>query len=346
MQLTENLMTRFLTFFIFGVSAFMVPALALELTPQAREDAALVSSDRPLARTIDTMRPLARIATQPSQVPALPLETTTIAPVTQSSALLGAAGADLFRVVNGLPNDPMAKLDLSHSTGRDLASSLILETHKELKKNIYFLQPRSPALFLPAAPKGLPVAPAAVSFDMAKQASEVTARAFFSGRVSSTMRPNRRPRGLGFSYSERWLARQPVVRGGAQWRCLTEALYFEARGETLKGQFAVAEVILNRVDSRKFPNSLCAVINQGTGRKHACQFSYTCDGRAEHVANRRVYNRLGKIADIMINGGNRNLTKGATYYHTTAVRPNWSRVFVHTTTIGVHKFYKPGKRRR
>ncbi|MGB0800126.1 MAG: cell wall hydrolase, partial [Planktomarina sp.] len=105
---------------------------------------------------------------------------------------------------------------------------------------------------------------------------------------------------------------------------------------------------LDAVDRKRgtqFPNSVCGVIHQGTGRKFACQFTYTCDGRAEHVGNRKVFNRLGKIADIMINGGQRNLTKGATYYHTTAVRPRWSRVFIHTTTIGVHKFYKPGRRR-
>ncbi len=349
MLLAENLMTRFLTFFIVGVVSFMVPALALELTPKAREDAALASSQRPIARTISTLRPVLRDA-EPAFAPVVVQPT--LPAGEQSASLMGAAGADISSVAialggsRWLPDDPVSKLSFSENSGRDVRSTLLAGTHQNLKKNIYFLQPRSPDLTMPAAPIGLPVAPASVSFALAQQASEVTSRAFFSGRVSSTMRPQRRPRGVAFSYTERWLARQPVVRGGAQWRCLTEALYFEARGETLKGQFAVAEVILNRVDSRKFPNTPCAVINQGTGRKFACQFTYTCDGRAEHVGNRKVYNRLGKIADIMLRGGSRNLTKGATYYHTTAVRPNWSRVFIHTTTIGVHKFYKPGKRRR
>ena len=75
----------------------------------------------------------------------------------------------------------------------------------------------------------------------------------------------------------------PVAKGGKEWACLTEALYFEARGETVKGQFAVAEVILNRVSSPSFPDTICGVINQGTGRKFACQFTYTCDGRAEVI---------------------------------------------------------------
>ena len=59
----------------------------------------------------------------------------------------------------------------------------------------------------------------------------------------------------------------PRRQGRSNWKCLAEALYFEARGETVKGQFAVAEVIMNRVKSARFPGSLCGVINQGTGKK-------------------------------------------------------------------------------
>jgi len=136
---------------------------------------------------------------------------------------------------------------------------------------------------------------------------------------------------------------RPKDRPNFQWKCLAEALYFEARGEPNQGQFAVAEVILNRVDSPKFPNSICEVVNQGTGRKHACQFSYTCDGKFERIANMAVYNQLAVIARAMIDGGKRQLSGGATYYHTTSVQPSWARRFEHTATIGIHKFYKPGK---
>ncbi|MDE0970524.1 MAG: cell wall hydrolase [Octadecabacter sp.] len=137
---------------------------------------------------------------------------------------------------------------------------------------------------------------------------------------------------------------RPKDRPNLQWKCLAEALYFEARGEPVQGQFAVAEVILNRVDSPKFPNSICKVVNQGTGRKHACQFSYTCDGKFERIANMAVYNQLVVIARAMIDGGMRQLSGGATYYHTTSVQPSWARRFEHTATIGIHKFYKPGRR--
>ncbi|KCV83284.1 hypothetical protein ATO10_00945 [Actibacterium atlanticum] len=143
------------------------------------------------------------------------------------------------------------------------------------------------------------------------------------------------------SYSRAWLDAMPKVSGDAQWQCLTEALYFEARGESVKGQFAVAEVILNRASSSKFPNSVCGVVHQGTGKKYQCQFTYTCDGHSEVVHEHAAHARMGKIARIMLDGAPRNLTGGATYYHTKAVSPSWSRKFNRTATIGQHHFYSP-----
>ncbi|MDQ2093507.1 cell wall hydrolase [Rhodobacteraceae bacterium 10Alg 79] len=149
-----------------------------------------------------------------------------------------------------------------------------------------------------------------------------------------------RPKGAGgLSYSPEFLASMPKASGDEQWRCLAEALYFEARGESIRGQFAVAEVIMNRVDSPLFPNTVCGVINQGTGRKFACQFTYTCDGHAEHINEPGAFARVGKIAKLMLKGAPRSLTKGATYYHTHAVKPSWSRKFQRTASIGVHYFY-------
>ena len=148
----------------------------------------------------------------------------------------------------------------------------------------------------------------------------------------------------GFNYDRAWLASQPTASGGAQFQCLAEALYFEARGESLKGQFAVAEVILNRVDSPRFPNSVCGVINQGTGRKYACQFTYTCDGLPEHISEPAAWDRVAKVAKAMLSGAPRALTNGATFYHTHAVRPSWSRKFTKTASIGDHFFYRAGYR--
>jgi spore germination cell wall hydrolase CwlJ-like protein len=103
-------------------------------------------------------------------------------------------------------------------------------------------------------------------------------------------------------------------------------------------------VILNRVKSARFPGSLCSVINQGTGKKYQCQFTYTCDGYAEVIAEPRAYTQVGKIARAVLDGKVPTLTDGATYYHTTAVKPRWSRVFTRTAHIGVHLFYRDGVR--
>ncbi len=134
----------------------------------------------------------------------------------------------------------------------------------------------------------------------------------------------------------------PHAEGNDEWRCLTEALYFEARGENLEGQFAVAEVILNRRDSKKFPSTVCGVIGQGSksGKKHACQFSYKCDGYAEVYSEKNAHIQVGKVARIMLDGKTRELTKGATFYHTGAVSPRWSRKFERTAKVGRHFFYK------
>ncbi|MDX8351357.1 cell wall hydrolase [Cognatiyoonia sp. IB215182] len=144
----------------------------------------------------------------------------------------------------------------------------------------------------------------------------------------------------GVVYDRAYLASLPVVDGDDEWACLAEALYFEARGETVRGMFAVGEVILNRVDSSAYPNTLCAVINQGTGRKYACQFTYTCDGLAETIGEPRSWERVGKVAQLLMEGTPRALTGGATHYHTKAVNPSWAQRFPRTAAIGSHYFYR------
>jgi spore germination cell wall hydrolase CwlJ-like protein len=138
-----------------------------------------------------------------------------------------------------------------------------------------------------------------------------------------------------------WLMAQPAPTGDAEWQCLTEAIYFEARGEGLEGQIAVAEVILNRADSPLYPRTVCGVVRQrGSG---GCQFSYVCDGRADRMREKAPADLAGRIARAMLDGAPRLLTDGATHFHTRSVKPGWSRRYAHTTTIGAHLFYrKPG----
>lgn len=129
---------------------------------------------------------------------------------------------------------------------------------------------------------------------------------------------------------------------GRSLQCLAEAIYFEARGESTRGQFAVAEVILNRVDSRKYPGSVCGVVTQGSGKgkRHGCQFSYACDGKKERVVNRAAFVKAAKIGKVLLSGRPRVLTGGATHFHTTSVRPGWSKRLTRTVRIGEHVFYR------
>ncbi len=139
-------------------------------------------------------------------------------------------------------------------------------------------------------------------------------------------------------YDEAWLAAQPAPAGDAEWECLRKAIYFEARGETLKGQFAVAEVILNRKESGRYPATVCAVVGQrGNG---GCQFSYVCDGRADAMGDAAAVDRAGRIARVMLDGAPRTLTTGAMYFHTRGVTPDWSHRFDQTASIGAHLFYR------
>lgn len=146
------------------------------------------------------------------------------------------------------------------------------------------------------------------------------------------------------NYTRAAVDKLPTPSRNREWECLTEALYFEARGETVKGIYAVGEVILNRVDDPRYPSTICKVINQGTGQKFRCQFTYTCDGRPETIADKRAFERVGKIAGHLLDDKARYLTKGATHYHTKSVNPKWSRVFPKTITIGYHHFYKEPSR--
>ena len=166
--------------------------------------------------------------------------------------------------------------------------------------------------------------------------------------VLTSLRPQVRPEGFAAleatlsssRFEEHFIREQPRATGGESWRCLTEALYFEARGEDLKGLYAVGEVILNRVEDRRYPGTVCGVVYQGTGRLHGCQFSYACDGRPEHINDAGAWNRVGKVARILLDGAPRVLTDGATHYHARWVSPSWARQFPRTASIGVHHFYR------
>lgn len=125
-----------------------------------------------------------------------------------------------------------------------------------------------------------------------------------------------------------------------QHACLSQAIYYEARGETQRGQIAVAEVIMNRVRSGYYPGSICGVVYQGSHRSTGCQFTFTCDGSLNHRPRGRAWDRAQRVATAVMLGYTRPITQGATHYHTHAVNPVWNSGLVETTSIESHVFYR------
>ena len=162
------------------------------------------------------------------------------------------------------------------------------------------------------------------------------------GRTFENYKKNQNDKSLSPSefFSAVSLDQLPTPKISTQTKCLAEAVYFEARGENLVGQLAVAEVILNRVDSKNFPNTVCEVISEGANRLNSCQFSYNCDGKPEHIKEKKSYNRIIKVSEILYNGAARLLTGGALFFHASEVSPAWSKKFKKTGEFGGHIFYR------
>lgn len=128
--------------------------------------------------------------------------------------------------------------------------------------------------------------------------------------------------------------------------CLAEAIYFESRGEPEKGQRAVAQVILNRAKSEKYPRTICGVIYQNAHRRNSCQFSYTCDGRPERIKSQQSWATAKEIAEEALMGENTLPEIGnAMYYHADYVRPSWRRAMRREEKIGTHIFYSRRNKR-
>lgn len=127
--------------------------------------------------------------------------------------------------------------------------------------------------------------------------------------------------------------------GAAALVCLAQAIYYEARGEPILGQYAVAEVVMNRVDDPAFPDTVCAVTADDRGPKdHDCQFSYMCDGKPEHMRDPVARRQALRIAYIV---GSRvtNITGGALFFHARGTRPYWATKFTPAYVMGNHLFY-------
>ncbi|MFC5067205.1 cell wall hydrolase [Flaviflagellibacter deserti] len=124
-------------------------------------------------------------------------------------------------------------------------------------------------------------------------------------------------------------------------KCLSEAVYFEARGEPLKGQYAVAQVVMNRTRSGYYPDNVCAVVYENKNRRNQCQFSFACDGIPDRIYDRQSWAIAQRVADdVLVKGTYLPDVGTATHYHATYVRPYWIRDMVKEARLGRHIFYR------
>jgi spore germination cell wall hydrolase CwlJ-like protein len=126
--------------------------------------------------------------------------------------------------------------------------------------------------------------------------------------------------------------------------CLTQAVYYEARGEGRAGMQAVAQVVINRARHPAFPKTICGVVFQGASRQTGCQFSFTCNGAMRAPVQRGAWSRARDVAAHALSGEVFAPVGTATHFHTTAVSPRWRHSLLRVGQVGDHVFYRFGGR--
>jgi spore germination cell wall hydrolase CwlJ-like protein len=122
--------------------------------------------------------------------------------------------------------------------------------------------------------------------------------------------------------------------------CMAQAVYYESAREPLEGQLAVAEVIANRMQDHRYPDTACGVVFQGATRTTGCQFTFTCDGAMKTKPKGENWDRAKRIAAHVLMNLNEERTGGATHYHATYVDPIWNSGLIQTNKVGLHIFYR------
>jgi spore germination cell wall hydrolase CwlJ-like protein len=124
--------------------------------------------------------------------------------------------------------------------------------------------------------------------------------------------------------------------------CLTQAVYYEARGESARGQAAVAQVVLNRVRHPAFPKTVCAVVFQGASTGHGCQFSFACDGSMHDRREPEAWRKAEFIAARALSGAVVAEVGKATHFHVVGLGTLWSQDMIRVAQVGMHVFYRFG----
>jgi len=214
---------------------------------------------------------------------------------------------------------------------------------------LFLLAPPVPVSPVASAPLATgPVAPSPVSANLRAKTAFVT-----SATAAATAPPPAK-------YTWNDLVRMASMKGGngeepaqifgaltekefraRELRCMATAIYFEARGESVRGQIAVGQVVMTRVRSDFYPKTICGVVFQGQWNKNACQFSFACDGATDVPKEKEQWAAALDVAKQVISGkAHLSDIAEATHYHAVYVRPHWAKMVKRIKQIGIHIFYK------
>jgi spore germination cell wall hydrolase CwlJ-like protein len=194
------------------------------------------------------------------------------------------------------------------------------------------------ALPLPQTPSAAIEAP--VSREVLPVAEHAVARDFNAAETGMTL-PQPAPALLTARSPAQLLHLSAAARAKAEW-CLAAAIYFEARGESERGQQAVAQVVMNRVFSGFYPRDVCGVVYQNANRRRACQFSFACNGKRRQIKERDAWAQAERTAQAMLAG---RLyvpeVAASTHFHAVYVHPDWVTEMRKIAHVGIHDFYRP-----
>jgi spore germination cell wall hydrolase CwlJ-like protein len=206
-----------------------------------------------------------------------------------------------------------------------------IEPWSPAEKPILLLPPALESVLAGSPPK--PERPLFASIEPASQSGKPNETIAGKGQVTGAeQRPKTPAERLGLSAKTRPKAE----------KCLANAVYFESRGEEMRGQIAVAQVVLNRAFSGFYPDNVCDVVYQNAHRHLACQFTFACDGIPDVVTDPDAWKRAKQVARDSLDGKLwLNEVGKSTHYHAYWVRPNWIREMRRMHKLGVHTFYRP-----
>jgi spore germination cell wall hydrolase CwlJ-like protein len=235
-----------------------------------------------------------------------------------------------FSAILNMPREPQAVT---------VAPEPAVKSAKPVLKSVGPVQSASLASLVPPTPRVTPDAPKitiAGRIPMVKPDISTVPKSSGIANVA-VVRP--KVGGKGHWWSKNKIPRAAFSR--REQRCLAAAVYFEARGESIAGQRAVAQVVLNRVKAPSYPSTVCGVVYQNKKWRNRCQFSFACDGIRDKVTDKKSYAQAQKVAKNVTSGKAWSRDIGSsTHYHATYVSPKWAKKMKRMTKIGRHIFYQ------